>query len=140
VIGVFPSLLYNLLPGQGVGYQPYTAGHVITQFQLLLFAALAFGVLLKTRIYPPEVPSLNLDFDWTYRKVLPAFVGVTLHVGGRARESLTAAAMSGLRLVSREAQRLHGPEGILARTWHTGSIAIWAVVALGFYLLLSFIF
>ncbi|MCP5112333.1 MAG: Na(+)/H(+) antiporter subunit D, partial [bacterium] len=54
LLGVFPAPLYSILP-YAVDYQPYTSSHVVTQLQLLLFAALAFAVLLKTRIYPPEV-------------------------------------------------------------------------------------
>ncbi len=138
VLGVFPTLLYKLLPGQGSGFHPYTAGHVITQFQLLLFAALAFGVLLKTRIYPPEVPSLNLDFDWTYRRALPAVMRVVMYVGGQAKEVITGVAMSGLKMVSRGIFHLHGPEGVFARTWNTGAIVIWVVIGLGAYLLLYF--
>ena len=47
-IGVFPSLLYGVLPFQ-VDYEPYTATHVITQLQLLMFSALAFGFLRRVR-------------------------------------------------------------------------------------------
>jgi glyoxylase-like metal-dependent hydrolase (beta-lactamase superfamily II) len=37
--------------------------------QLLVFSALAFAVLMRTGIYPPELRSVNLDFDWFYRKL-----------------------------------------------------------------------
>ena len=47
LIGVFPSLLYGLLPWD-VHYVPYTADHVLTQLQLLFFAALAFAWLNGT--------------------------------------------------------------------------------------------
>jgi len=35
--------------------------------------------------------------------------------------------------------RLHGPEGVFARTWTTGAIAFWAVVVLCCYLVLYFL-
>ena len=41
ITAVFPSLLYALLPYE-VDYQPYTVDHVLVQFQLLIFALLAF--------------------------------------------------------------------------------------------------
>ena len=65
-IGVYPRPLYQLLP-YPVDYVPYTTTHVITQLQLLLFSALAFAVLKRTGIYPPELKATNLDTDWFYR-------------------------------------------------------------------------
>ena len=50
------------------GYNPYDATHVITQFEILLFSALAFTILNLRGKYPPELPSVNLDLDWVYRK------------------------------------------------------------------------
>ena len=44
---------------------------MLTYLQLLLFAALAFVVLMKTRLYPPELSKINLDTDVIYRKFLP---------------------------------------------------------------------
>jgi multicomponent Na+:H+ antiporter subunit D len=35
--------------------------------------------------------------------------------------------------------RHYGPEGILARTWQTGSTALWVAVLLGLYLLLYYV-
>ena len=54
-IGVYPAALYGLLPFV-VTYEPYTASHVVAQLQLLFFSALAFAVLMRTGIYPPELP------------------------------------------------------------------------------------
>jgi len=76
-IGVFPDPLYGILP-RPVEYVPYTAPHVLSQLQLLVFSALAFSWLMRSGIYPPEMRSVNLDFDWTYRRM-----GVRL-VGGAA--------------------------------------------------------
>lgn len=67
-LGVYPEPLYRLLPF-AVDYAPYTATHVITQYQLLLFSALAFAVLKRTGIYPPELRAVNLDSDWFYRRL-----------------------------------------------------------------------
>ncbi|MDD3579724.1 MAG: Na(+)/H(+) antiporter subunit D [Desulfobacca sp.] len=66
-IGSFPGPLYSLLP-YPVDYEPYTAAHVIGQLQLLLFAALAFPLLLLSGIYPAEIRRINLDADWFYRR------------------------------------------------------------------------
>ncbi|MBE0546847.1 MAG: Na(+)/H(+) antiporter subunit D, partial [Rubrivivax sp.] len=74
-IGVMPGPLYALLP-YAVDFAPYSASHVLAQMQLLMFSALAFSILMWTRIYPPELRSVNLDFDWFWRRLLPALVGV----------------------------------------------------------------
>jgi multicomponent Na+:H+ antiporter subunit D len=77
-IGIFPQPLYHLLPFP-VAYVPYTTTHVISQLQLLLFSALAFAVLKRTGIYPPELRATNLDSDWFYRH-LPRLVWPALGV------------------------------------------------------------
>jgi NADH:ubiquinone oxidoreductase subunit 5 (subunit L)/multisubunit Na+/H+ antiporter MnhA subunit len=72
-IGVYPGALYALLP-YPVDYQPYTVSHVMSQLQVLLFAILAFSLLLLSGIYPAEIRAINLDADWFYRKAGGAFL------------------------------------------------------------------
>ena len=67
-LGCNPQWLYSMLPNGASGYNPYDATHVITQFEILLFSALAFTILNLRGKYPPELPSVNLDLDWVYRK------------------------------------------------------------------------
>ncbi|OGQ80745.1 MAG: Na(+)/H(+) antiporter subunit D [Deltaproteobacteria bacterium RIFCSPLOWO2_12_FULL_57_22] len=75
-LGIYPEPLYRLLPFS-VDYVPYARTHVVTQLQLLLFSALAFAVLKRTGIYPPELRAINLDSDWVYRR-LPIIVWSTV--------------------------------------------------------------
>lgn len=86
LIGLAPGLLYALLP-LGSDYHPYTADHVVTQMQLLLFAGLAFVWLFRSGRYPDEVRAVNLDFDVTYRRWIPQSVlaveGGLAQAGGR---------------------------------------------------------
>jgi len=72
-LGVNPEPLYRILP-YPVDYIPYTGIHVVAQFQLLLFAILAFYLMLKGGVYPPELKAINLDLDWLYRKGLGGYV------------------------------------------------------------------
>jgi len=136
-LGVFPSLLYGILP-YDVDYEPYTVSHVMTQLQLLLFAGLAFAVLMRTGLYPAEIRSVNLDTDWTYRRFLPAVIGVLRNIV-RSTWGL------GVRIVENQFDRLltgvyraHGPQGALARTWPTGSMVLWIAVLLGVTLMLTY--
>ena len=63
VIGIWPQLLYSLLP-YPVDFIPYTGNHVVSQLHLLFFSALAFFISLK---YLERTLTLTLDIDWLYR-------------------------------------------------------------------------
>ncbi|KPK00692.1 MAG: cation:proton antiporter [Desulfobacterales bacterium SG8_35] len=71
-LGVYPGFLYSILP-YPVDFVPYTAPHVLSQLQLLMFSALAFTLLLLSGIYPAEIRAINLDADLLYRKGGPLF-------------------------------------------------------------------
>jgi multicomponent Na+:H+ antiporter subunit D len=133
-IGVYPGALYRLLPF-AMDYDPYDATHVISQLQLLCFAALAFTWLKLQGIYPPELRAVNLDFDWTYRRLLPGIYRGLL----AALQPVDRTIRSGtVNLVNNSIAALfrhHGPQGLLARTWPTGSMVLWVAVLLGAYLL-----
>jgi multicomponent Na+:H+ antiporter subunit D len=128
-IGVHPDPLYALLP-YPVDYAPYTTDHVLSQLQLLFFAMLAFAVLIKTGLYPTERPSTILNTDWVYRRLLPWLAGGAIEAVARA-SSAVASALLALAIGTRDyIVRHHGPEGVLARTWPTGSMVLWAAALL----------
>ncbi|MDX1393015.1 MAG: Na(+)/H(+) antiporter subunit D [Gemmatimonadota bacterium] len=137
-IGVFPAPLYALLPYE-VDYQAYTATHVITQFQLLLWAALAFAVLVRTGLYPSEMRSTNLDFDWVYRVVIPRTLSALGRVGGRVRGAIDERALAAVRGVVDRAHRYHGPSSIWGRTWSTGLTVLWVAILLAAYLIVYYL-
>ncbi|MFT4676901.1 MAG: multicomponent Na+:H+ antiporter subunit D [Patiriisocius sp.] len=72
-IGVYPAALYSALPFS-IEYTPYDTTHVLAQTQILFYSALAFVWLNLMKLYPPELPSTNLDFEWIYRKFLPRVI------------------------------------------------------------------
>jgi multicomponent Na+:H+ antiporter subunit D len=137
-IGLYPAPLYEILPYPVGDYTAYTTGHVLSYFQLLIFAILAFAVLVRTGIYPPEERGVNLDFDWTYRKALPAVIRKIAAVGGRFTDGFVLMGMGLVDRAYRLIYRYHGPRGVFARTWSTGAIAFWAVLGLFGFLLLYF--
>ncbi len=135
-IGTFPAVFYALLPFK-VDYQPYSLDHVVAQLQLLFWSALAFTLLMRTGIYPPELRSTNLDFDWFYRR-LGRRLGSSLDdMTGKAWQLLVTAIASGGKRVNDRLHRHHGPDGVLGRTWPTGTMAFWTTVMLAAYLILS---
>ncbi|NIJ39897.1 multicomponent Na+:H+ antiporter subunit D [Parvibaculum indicum] len=137
-IGVYPAPLYSLLPFD-VTYHPYTTGHVITQLQLLFFSALAFTVLMKTGVYPPELRSVNLDTDWIYRRMLPVIMGFLSAMVGAIWRGLSQFTEYYITSFIRGIYATHGPHGPLARTWPSGSMVLWVAVILGMTVLLTYV-
>ena len=137
-IGVFPQPLYNLLPHE-VEFHPYTPTHVVTQLQLLIWSALAFAWLNWTGLYPPELRSVNIDSDWAYRRLLPNAVGAVMRVAGGASSAALKRVQSRGIVMIQTVYRHHGPEGILGRTWPTGSMALWVAILLAIILLLYYV-
>jgi multicomponent Na+:H+ antiporter subunit D len=135
-IGVFPGPFYALLPFQS-DFHPYTLDHVVAQLQLLFLSALAFTLLMRTGIYPPELRSTNLDTDWFYRRLGWGLVHAFYKAGDRVWAWVVAAVGAGASRVNDRLHRHHGPEGLLGRTWPTGTMAFWTTVMLAVYLLLA---
>ncbi|MGB1263054.1 MAG: Na(+)/H(+) antiporter subunit D [Cognaticolwellia sp.] len=138
-IGIYPSALYSLLPFD-TGYNPYDATHVLAQTQLLFFSALAFVWLNLKGIYPPELRSTHLDFDWCYRRAMPNILHTMLNViwatDRMVRDKLKAVLQQSLAYLAGRNNRL---SGLLSQHYPSGSMALWVAVVLAVYLLLSFI-
>lgn len=120
-------------------YIAYTAPHVLTQLQILLYSGLAFAVLQKLKLYPPELKSTNLDSDWFYRAPGRAFLG---WVTGASRATWIAlwGIFSGrVQALMARVYAVHGPEGQLSRSWPIGFMAMWTAILLALVLVLSFL-
>ena len=126
-IGVYPAPLYALLP-YPVDFVPYTGPHVVSQLQLLLFSGLAFFLLLG---WLKRTDTITLDVDWLWRCLGPVVYRALDGGSNRAWEALAGRTRRGVERFVRTVYRHHGPQGILARTWPTGSMALWAVFLLG---------
>ena len=138
-IGVYPSALYSLLP-YDTGYNPYDATHVLAQTQLLFFSALAFVWLNLRGLYPPELRSTNLDFDWIYRRAFPVVLQNTFSAIWKTDKRLRQKFLLRLdMLLVFVAGRYEGVSGLLSRTYPAGSMVMWVAVILAAYLLLTFI-
>lgn len=136
-IGLFPGVLYGLLP-YPVDYEPYTTSHVVSMLQLLLFSALAFTFLMKTGLYPPELRSTVLDSDWLYRRLLPS---VRDRLGAAYTVTLDFSMSkfhAGRRALLSQVEKIHEPFGPLGEPWPTGATTLWAAVMLFAYLVLFY--
>lgn len=134
-IGLVPGPLYALLP-YPVDFVPYTAPHVINQLQLLLLAAMAFTVLMRTGLYPPELRAVNVDFDVVYRRVLPRLGRAAARDLEPARNSLGGLARRAGNLAAATSRPV-GPGGWLSASWSTGAMVWWVAMLLVAYLVVS---
>lgn len=136
-IGVYPDPLYALLP-YDVVYKPYTTNHVIAQLQLLCFALLAFAVLMRSGIHPPEIRAVNLDVDWIYRHFIPKLYRPIAALIGLIWTALSEAALKNLGQFQNLLYRWHSPETGMARVRPTGAMVIWVAILLAVTLIASY--
>ena len=125
-LGVWPEPLYRMLP-YPVDYVPYTAAHVLTQLQLLLFSGLAFFLLLP-------MAQAHADDHAGHR------LGLSTPAAGMRAGAMDACSTAWAR--SWPVPPVHstdcvdagrhrpdpGRQGVLARTWPIRSMALWVLV------------
>lgn len=137
-IGIYPNLLYQLLPFD-LDYSPYDQSHVLAQTQLLFFAALAFAWLNIKGIYPAELRSTNLDSDWLYRFLLPRIwlpiINATFNADKYVR-NIVLVKLSSLRDIIGKYQR---PNGIFSRGLLVSNMTLSIAILLACYLAFSLI-
>ena len=72
-IGVYPKLLYGILPyaEEAFHYHPYTFGHTLVTVELLMMTAVGF-LMLQAVFSPHE--RVTFDLDYLYRKAGSGFI------------------------------------------------------------------
>ena len=141
VLGSFPAqTVYALLPWEH-SYQPYDVTHVLTQLQLLFFSALAFVWLNLRNMYPPELPSTNLDTDWFYRRLAPNILTKTGSAIYAAYATVEQSVFSSVkRLVHNSYDVESGePKGYFGKLWPIETMVVWVAVLLTVYLVIYYI-
>ena len=134
-LGVYPDPLYAILPFP-VDYTPYTVEHVVSYLQLLLFAGLAFFVLLPLM---KRTLTVSLDVDWFYRRLGPRAIPGLLAAGDVVADTVGAAVGALWRGMVGWLEWQHGLEGRLSRTWPTGSMVLWVSLLLAAFLLFTYV-
>jgi multicomponent Na+:H+ antiporter subunit D len=141
ILGTFPAqTVYALLPWEH-DYQPYDVTHVLTQLQLLFFSALAFVWLNLKNLYPPELPSTNLDVDWVYRKLAPAFIKRSAFALYSAYENIEKSVITSIKQIIQNSYDADSgkPKGYFARLWPIETMVVWVAVLLTVYLIIYYI-
>jgi multicomponent Na+:H+ antiporter subunit D len=134
-IGIWPGLLYAILPFP-TDFKPYTGGHVVGQLQLLLFSGLAFFMLLD---WLKRTDTITLDVDWLWRRPAKTLLRNLTARWVRVWAGLVAGTHRVAGRTIRVLYRHHGPTGLLARSWPTGSMAFWATLLLAGWLILYYV-
>ena len=141
ILGTFPAqTVYALLPWEH-NYSPYDMTHVLTQLQLLFFSALAFVWLNLRNLYPPELPSTNLDTDWFYRKLAPNFIksaASTVYGTYERFEQSVVISIKGMIQNTYDSE-LGKPKGYFARLWPIETMVVWVAVLLAGYLMVYYL-
>lgn len=133
-LGVWPDPLYAMLP-YAVNYVPYTAAHVLTQLQLLLFSGLAFFVMLS---WLKRTPTITLDTDWLWRVALPSIWRVAVGIGVGTKQAMLNV-VCGISHWAMSALRARGVlDGSYPRLASTSGMATWMMVMLLAYLILYY--
>lgn len=137
LIGIYPDFLYSMLP-YPVDYVPYTTSHVINQLQLLMFSALAFAVLMVFKIYPPELRSTNIDFDWVYRRGLYNLIRYLGRIINNSHKKLIFGLLATLNLIIRLLSKSFKPNGVNTRASAYGNGIVWISAMLLITLLVAY--
>ena len=80
---------------------------------------------------------LVLDFDWTYRKALPAVAHAGRKASSMAYKAFWDQTDQIVRLLISRLRHAHRPPGYMGEPWPTGETALWAAVILGLTLILA---
>ncbi|WP_417513827.1 Na(+)/H(+) antiporter subunit D [Minwuia sp.] len=137
VIGVAPGLLYQHLPFASA-YEPYTAGHIVTQLQLLAFTGLAFAWMKRSGRHPADRRDMVLEFDWIYRKGLQDVWRKVIEWASETSGALKGGMLGWVGAVVITTRRVVGMNGPLARTVAPGTGVLWLMAMLGIYLLVFY--
>lgn len=135
-LGIFYEPLYRLMP-YAVDYEPYTAWHVVAQLQLLLFSGLAFFVMLG---WLKRTLTITLDVDWLYRILFPRLAAFAARLLSRGIAASEAAFAAIANRVDAAARSLLDAQGLFARTWASGSMALGMMLMLLAFLVSYYMF
>ena len=133
-----PGQFLVMLPGR-VTLEAWTLAQVGGQLLTLGTAALVAGIVWWLGwLKRPPVKEF-LDVDWLYRVALPRAIEAVMGVLGEGWERLLEGLATRGRQIFETILRTHGPEGVLARTWATGSMALWMAFLLAIALILYYL-
>ena len=134
LLGVYPALLYTLLP-YDLNFTPYTLDHAVTHMQLLLASGIAFFIMLPLM---KRTLTISLDFDWFYRKF---GINLYLYILNIFKYCIGILRTHGANSLSRllaNVNHLHGDKGMFNRVAATNLYVVITLLLLVAYLALYY--
>ncbi len=131
-IGVYPTLLFDLLP-HPMDWEPYTFAKVLEKSQILLFTGLGFWILLD-KLHAQ--PTISLDTDWLYRRLPKIVTGQAAAGPERTRTPATERQRVGASLGRAQLRMedrlpaMRGSQPPLYPTWVLGAVLLATIVLL----------
>lgn len=143
LLGVFPEMLYALLP-YPVDYVPYTVGKVLFYLQLLLFSGLAFFVLLPLM---KRTMTISLDTDWLWRRAAVSlfviiervFISAGAVIAKQRDRLQKSLQLLTVRYLGQPDTADSKERGVFARSWPVGTTALWVALLLSAYVLVYYL-
>lgn len=131
LIGLWPQLLYDMLPHQSQAgeavYKPYTVAHVLHSVQLMLGTALVFFLLVRLLAGKPEV---QRDAGEIYTLVGRGFVLVSRRVVQPAMAATAQVVGAGVRALPPIGRRIDGLRRAPIGLWVMAAVMVLAVLVL----------
>ena len=103
-----------------------------------MFSALAFAVLMVFKIYPPELRSTNIDFDWIYRRGLRTLIISLGKCVNYTENLLFSAASKSLRVMMAFIHLRFASFNKNAQTSTVGNALVWVLALLLSLLVLAY--
>ena len=83
--------------------------------------------------------TITLDTDWLWRRAGAWLIGWLDRASARLWDAIVGGTTGSAAWLASSLRATHGPDGILGRPLPTGTMALWATIMLGAYLILSYI-
>jgi multicomponent Na+:H+ antiporter subunit D len=83
--------------------------------------------------------AITLDFDFLYRRLGRSAALAADRLACRVWDRGGGGFLAAMLGIASAIRQYHGPGGVLARSWPTGSMAFWTTVMLAAFLLFSYL-
>ncbi len=136
-IGLFPAKFFALLPYE-MDYHVYTASHVVTQLQLIVFAVLGFAVVIRMGLYPEVTNGRNLDTDWIYRRLLKNWISAVSEWVSSVWALIIQLGLRIVQIVIDAARKTHDNAGTMGRGFSSGASVFMILLILSVFTLVFY--
>lgn len=136
ILGAFPQLIYMILPDM-VDYNAYAHNRIITQLQLLIFAGLAFLLMLPAM---KPTATISLDFDWFFRVMGLYFLRLIDRIIFCIKDMVVSRICCFFRFLMEWNHNLHRPSNDFINTTRPVVMpAIWVLIIVLIYSIIHYI-